>query len=872
MSESQVLPVAPGVTQVEERYTSSGGGRLVVHRLNVDLSVPTARLRLSLPRGEVLPLETPSARAQRESTPQEQVVAAINGDFYTVTPPFAGLPIGTAVREGELVNSGVESWFAFGVWPDGKVDIDKVVMLGEVEFSRNGQSSGTTYSLSQVNRARSGLTLFTRRFGATTLADDQGIDVVVKADNLPLRAGVPLTGTVVQVISNQRNTAIPEDGFVLSAAGSSRSALEDVAVGDRVTVQVRLWGLKGRSWDTVSQVVGGNVRLVEEGEVADFSTVREPRTAVGYKGKMVYLVTWDGRQPGWSDGASYQEEAQYFVALGAQEALNLDGGGSTAFVVRQPGAPYATVANRPSDGWERAVSNSLQVVSTAQGQGLAQLLVLPPQVRLVPGASAQFQVMPLDAAGNKVELPSGQAVVWSAEGGIGQVDSDGRFTATTDLASGSASASASGSASAPALASTTSGAAGGDKNTGTETQLGKVGLVVARVGQVTGQAVVTVAGNIQRLELRPASVSLDPGQKMTFQVVAFDDQGRKVEVPAAALRWRVSPEAEPGGVGHFDPQTLQFVAGEGSGQAQITVALAPESGLAASAQGLTAIEATATVAVGQPPFLIEDFDDLADLTSDGARYRKVTLAGAHLPGQPVRWGKGAVQLSYDFTGQPSTSGAYVMIRGYRELPGYPKRVGVWVYGDGAGHWLRGQLRDGTGTPFPVDFTDAAGGVNWTGWRFVEADIPAGKTLPLRFDALRLMETHSDRKNAGVVYFDNLVAIYSDGPVDVEGPAIDLQAPNLAADGSTVLASATPTFRAVITDSGEPVSGVDWKSLSVTLDGKAVTPGFDPDSGIVTFQVIEPLAAGEHVLTISVNDRAGNPAAAPMEWRFRVAGQ
>lgn len=207
-----------------------------------------------------------------------------------------------------------------------------------------------------------------------------------------------------------------------------------------------------------------------------------------------------------------------------------------------------------------------------------------------------------------------------------------------------------------------------------------------------------------------------------------------------------------------------------------------------------------------------------------------------------------------------------MLRTPRELPGYPRRIGVWVFGDGQGHWLRAQLRDGSGAFFWIDLTAANPGVNWTGWRYVEAEVPAGKPLPLKFEALRLMETKPDLKNKGVVYFDNVRAIYSDIAEDLEGPRVELVQPQIAA--GTVL-PATPSFRLVITDAGEPAAGVDWQSLEVLLDGKKIEPGYDPDSGIATFQVIEPLAAGTHELVVLVQDRAGNPPAEASRWTFEV---
>jgi exopolysaccharide biosynthesis protein len=71
-------------------------------------------------------------------------------------------------------------------------------------------------------------------------------------------------------------------------------------------------------------------------------------------------VTVDGRQPEYSVGMSLRELASAMRALGATDALNLDGGGSTTFVVRDPAAGVLRVANRPSDKeGERPVADAL---------------------------------------------------------------------------------------------------------------------------------------------------------------------------------------------------------------------------------------------------------------------------------------------------------------------------------------------------------------------------------------------------------------------------------------------------------------------------------------------------------------------------------
>ena len=118
----------------------------------------------------------------------------------------------------------------------------------------------------------------------------------------------------------------------------------------------------------IVEAVGGTHILLRDGFYNDlgigdpFGYIRHPRTAVGITedDKIVLLVV-DGRQPELSNGASLSDLAYIMANLGVKDALNLDGGGSSAFVTHTEGEDYV-VQNSPSDGWLRRVYNSIVLV------------------------------------------------------------------------------------------------------------------------------------------------------------------------------------------------------------------------------------------------------------------------------------------------------------------------------------------------------------------------------------------------------------------------------------------------------------------------------------------------------------------------------
>ncbi len=115
----------------------------------------------------------------------------------------------------------------------------------------------------------------------------------------------------------------------------------------------------------LQDATGGGVFLVKDSKEVSttFNTV-EPRTAIGVtENQEVYFVVVDGRNFYYSNGINYEQLSKLFVSLNVKDAINLDGGGSSTFVIKNPLAPVWQVRNRPSDGSPRAVANSWLLVA-----------------------------------------------------------------------------------------------------------------------------------------------------------------------------------------------------------------------------------------------------------------------------------------------------------------------------------------------------------------------------------------------------------------------------------------------------------------------------------------------------------------------------
>lgn len=362
------LNPGPGVTYYRTKRPIAGG-EAVFNVLEIaDITDPRIGLKVSLPKGQVQGYERVTDQMQRNGP---KVVAAINGDFFDIGKPYGGVTINMQLQNGELVRTNEGQRPAFGIGKDGLPLIGVPRTSGKVTI---GQKAMPIYHINytpgeDLDKRRDWLVMWTPTFGASTATpnDPAAVAMVVRGlkTPLPLKPNVNYTGTVEQIIEGGANVAIPSDGVVLHGRGAAADFLRrNAGKGTILSFKIDM----DEPWASARQIIGGCNQLLVNWVIVKAAQTdcaqkerdpRMPRSAVAFEGKRVWLVTVDGRQPSYSVGTNSDEFAQFIFDLGARYALNLDGGGSTTFVVRRDGQPI--IVNRPSDGKERPVGNALLI-------------------------------------------------------------------------------------------------------------------------------------------------------------------------------------------------------------------------------------------------------------------------------------------------------------------------------------------------------------------------------------------------------------------------------------------------------------------------------------------------------------------------------
>ncbi len=358
--------VMPGVTH---RRVTSPAGPWRINVLEIDLRRPELAIRGVRACDRLFGRERPSAIARRLRAEGIEVVAVMNADFFDLRGG-TGATESNVIVDGEIVKAVTLTDSPFdafdNVHTQFAITAARVPVLERFQLQGTVRTPSGEWPLLAVNAiASGGLSLLTR-WSDSLVVKTAPLDDAIRVPLL--KVGGKRDTAFYRVDSTGRSgapTIGSEHVHVLVGNGPARSHAERLRPGDRVSIVAHFSPHHG----TIRTLVGGWPRIVEagknialladsiEGTAPRFSRARHPRTAIGISrdSATVYLIVVDGRQEA-SVGMTLEELANTMIALGAFEALNLDGGGSTTLVVRD------SIVNVPSDpNGERPVGNAIAV-------------------------------------------------------------------------------------------------------------------------------------------------------------------------------------------------------------------------------------------------------------------------------------------------------------------------------------------------------------------------------------------------------------------------------------------------------------------------------------------------------------------------------
>lgn len=840
--------IGEGINYKKQLVTEASTKR-VLNILSCDLNSTGANIMFSKAKDIEKKEEILSKQIQREIFKGNNVVAGINGDMFDMG---IGYSSGPQVRDGAiLTNHNAKSeeniYPVFGLDYDKKAFITYLHMDGKLILDNAGSnglnsvtSSGVTIttngaittaggiSIDSVNRenCKDKLVLNDYQLNQSGKVDltpyiSKGFSAatVVKGINEPIKLGKEYVGTVESVGLGAKSVDIPKGGVLLCSTGTKAQWMNNhLKSGDRVKIQINY------DRPNIKEAIGvytyflrngrvlSNDEMIKAGAKAELVKARKARTALGITAdNKVIAITVDGGTPskGISDGITLYEMANLLKSLGAVNGVGMDGGGSTEMDAKLYGENSVNILTKPSDGRERALTNGIMFLSNNERTYSPQSISLNGDISIFKNTAYKFKVSGMDTNYNRLDLTNA-SINWSLNQGIGTIDGDGLFR--TGQTAGS-------------------------------------GKVTAALSSIYASANIRVLSDVAGLKLTDTkTVPLTTNVNRQFKLDARDENGNPIIIDNGAAAWSVT-----GGIGTIDKNGLLSVTAK-SGSGAVTAVVGSK-------------KATVNVAIMQDVSVIDDFEH-----NDYTRYAVNGFIGGvgSISKDFAKSGSYSYKISYDYdkAWDRKSSGTINLVPTYIDKDANdtysnytsdlrPKKLGMWIYGDGHAPALKATFTDGEGNLRTVDVIK---NINFVGWKYIDVDMPSDIPCPITLNSLYFLETNKVLHSKGDIYFDDIKYVYSD-ITDLKPPTFSGFSPS----GTIYLKNTNISVK--ISDP----SGIEKNSIFAKLDGRSIPVNYDESSGVISYNAVD-LTKGVHSFEARAMDGMGNSANPPFSAKFTVSDE
>jgi Phosphodiester glycosidase len=348
---------------IEYAEVTRGTKEEPIHVNLLKLDLKKVRLDVVHALDAAIGLEKTSSIASRHGA-----FAAINAGFFKKGKGFDGDAAGVMQIDGKLISESFADRIALLINNDSKKT--------KISFERVTAKLFVTYDnfitqIVGINRPEENgeIIVFTPEFKQTPPSSEKRTDFIF--------SGCKYACKKVEVIESKGGTVIAADMFVLRFDEAKHDYLAEYLRKQSAEITPK-WFAITKTFQTsnpknykkiykTEDIIAGVPQLIKDGKIAitwqeekigkEFVETRHPRTAVAkLKDGKFLMITVDGRQAGFSVGMNLNELAEFLLELGATDAMNLDGGGSTTMFLD------GKLMNKPSDKeGERSVSDAILV-------------------------------------------------------------------------------------------------------------------------------------------------------------------------------------------------------------------------------------------------------------------------------------------------------------------------------------------------------------------------------------------------------------------------------------------------------------------------------------------------------------------------------
>lgn len=628
--------------------------------------------------------ETVSSLAKKNDA-----IAAINADFFEYTNGY--YPLGLAVKDGEVVSTPMlNNATASNALPafyikDGIPYTD--FFKWDITVGNYRVPPLKVYYINKGSGEYGGIVMYTSDWKGATIGN---------AKNKDLTEMIVENGKVVDMRYNAPSIPLTPGAFELVLKGDSNFLSRNFFVGDDVELKIN----STPDIQSFSTAIGAGSMLLKDGKRTPFNiNIRgaQPRTALGItqdKSKVI-MLTVDGRDISYK-GVSQETLAGILLELGAYDAVNFDGGGSTTMVVGSKIMPDLKVVNKPSDGGQRKVINALGVKSTAPSMPVSKIEFKLESTDFFLNAPNKILVRGFDNIGNPLGIDY-NIIKYTVEG------IPGEFNGLSFI----------------------------PKSTG-------VGTLTAEYNGAKVSTQIQVIDTVKMMDVENTDVSLAQGQSIALDSLFGPIKGVNSKGKTATISPEYIDYTLTGGIGKIE--NGKFIAADKPVAGAITLKVG---------------EAVANVyvSVGSTKETLFGFESIKNMKTEAS---PASLPVNIMQSKDAKEGKYSLLLQYNFNAKDDTRAAYASFGNSPiKIASQADALGLWVKGNGASHWLRSKAEDAQGNEFTVDF---AQNVDWTDWKYIETKLPKGLEYPIRLKSMYLVTTDPTRKDSGEILLDDLKVI------------------------------------------------------------------------------------------------------------------
>ncbi|MCT4604752.1 MAG: phosphodiester glycosidase family protein [Marinisporobacter sp.] len=619
------------------KFTDSGWINVNVLRVNLEDTDTNLDL-LFHPNGL-----NQKARLSELAGQREEIIGAINGDFFSMK---TAATIGPMVKNGELLTTTSYKEHTVPTFNLSKDKIPFVQGWTNSKITITNENTGFELAVLAMNKEsdyENTCILYTQKWGekipALSPKLTSGIELIIK-DN-----------KIQNIVQAGTGSYIPKDGYVLFAAGQKAVEIsQNFVLGDPISFSAETNPI----FKDLALTVGGGSIIVKDGIVMNDHYMnikgKHPRTALGISRDedQVFFVTIDGRTKSYT-GVTQQELGQIMISLGAYNAINFDGGGSTDMVVRPLGEENKKVVNHPSGGSERRIMNGIGVVSSASKvEKIGGIILEAKDENMLMNTSKQLNLKAYDENYNPAKIDFSK-VKWMVSGVKGEFNNN-IFKGTKE---------------------------------------GMGGIAVEYEGKYTSLPIRVIDDPVS-LKVFPSKIYIDKNKKRSLKVKVMDEEGYGAIVNINELRVDL-----PSNLGSIDSEGY-FQSTNESGQGLMKVSFGD-------------LSTFVPVVVGAKEEIVDDFEK----NNGAFLSYPAEVTGGYNLSENSKAGKFSGEISYDFTTTDATRAAYLVFNdGGISFEKMPEKMGLWVYGNESGHMLKAKVAKADGNSTNITLVPSIDWEGW----------------------------------------------------------------------------------------------------------------------------------------------------------------